>query len=218
MLVLGDAHATEPDRRETLLELYRSLEPDRVIQLGDLEYYDLPAPTWFVAGNNEDFDVIEALRAGDRPPETDNVHLLASTAATVGGRRVAGLSGNYAPTKYDLPRAELEGERRRHFTHEDVERAAELSDVDVLLTHEAPTGLLSYGYDPGCEHIDGLLEALSPSLCLVGHHHRHREAEIGGTSVVSLAPAWERYYTLDPKTLALEAHDHDRGPDSVSDR
>ncbi|WP_121741360.1 metallophosphoesterase family protein [Natronorubrum halophilum] len=218
MLVLGDAHATEPDRREILLELYRSLEPARVIQLGDLEYYDLPAPTWFVAGNNEDFDVIEALRAGDRPPETDNVHLLASTVATVGGRRVAGLSGNYAPTKYDLPRAELEGERRRHFTHEDIERAAELSDVDVLLTHEAPTGLLSYGYDPGCEHIDELLEALSPSLCLVGHHHRHRETEIGETSVVSLAPAWERYYTLDPETLALEAHDHDRGPDSVSDR
>lgn len=210
MLVLGDAHASDPDRCEILLELYRSLEPDRVLQLGDLERYDLPAPTWFIAGNNEDFDVIEALRAGEHPAETnDNVHLLASTAATVDGLRVAGLSGNFAPTRYDLPRDELVDERRRHFTHEDVDRAADLEDIDVFLTHEAPNGLLSYGYDPGCEYVDELLETLSPDLCLVGHHHRHREAEIAGTRVVSLAPAWERYYTLDPETLALEGHEHD---------
>ena len=215
MLVLGDAHGSERDRRETLLELYRTVGPDSVLQLGDLEHYDLPAPTWFVAGNNEDFDVIEALRAGEEPPETGNVHLLASTAATVDGVRVAGLSGNHAPTKYECSRDDLEGDRRRHFTHEDVERAADLDDVDVFLTHEAPNGLLSYGYDPGCEHVNDLLEALSPSLCLVGHHERHREAEIAGTRVVSLAPAWERYYTLeaDRDRLRLEGRDHDFGPD-----
>ncbi|QSW99900.1 metallophosphoesterase family protein [Haloterrigena alkaliphila] len=215
MLVLGDAHAAEPDRRETLLELYRTVDPDRVLQAGDLEHYDLPAPTWFVAGNNEDFDVIDAFRAGENPPEAANVHLLASTVATVDGIRVAGLSGNYSPTRYDLPRDELEGDRRRHFTHEDVGRAAELDDVDVFLTHEAPNDLLSYGYDPGCEHVDDLLEALSPSLCLVGHHHRHREAEIGDTRVVSLAPAWERYYTLESVdgSLRLEGHDHEFGSD-----
>ncbi|QLG49450.1 metallophosphoesterase family protein [Natrinema halophilum] len=208
MLVLGDAHAADSDRRKTLLELYRTLEPDRVLQVGDLERYDLPAPTWFVAGNNEDFDVIDALRAGDASGTT-NVHLLASTAATLEGLRIAGLSGNFAPTRYDHSRADLSDDRRRHFTHEDVEHAAKLEDVDVFLTHEAPTGLLSYGYDPGCEHVDELLEALSPSLCLVGHHHRHRTADIGGSRVVSLAPAWERYYTLDPETLALESHDHE---------
>ncbi|WP_293032778.1 metallophosphoesterase family protein [Natronococcus sp.] len=208
MLVLGDAHASDPDRRESLLAHYRRLEPEHVLQVGDLECYELPVPTWFVAGNNEEFDTIEALRNGETTG-TRSVHLLASTAATIEGVRVAGLSGNYAPTKYDLPRSELSGGRRRHFTHEDVERAASLSDVDVFLTHEAPTGLLSYGYDPGCEHVDDLLEALSPELCLVGHHHRHREAEIAGTRVVSLAPAWERYYELDPEALALESHEVD---------
>ncbi|WP_247002376.1 metallophosphoesterase family protein [Halosolutus gelatinilyticus] len=209
MLVLGDAHASDPDRRETLRSYYRALDPDRVLQVGDLECYDLPAPTWFVAGNNEDFDVIEALRAGDDPPETRNVHLLASTAATVGGLRVAGLSGNFAPTKYDLPRTELSGDRRRHFTRKDVDRAADLSDVDVFLAHEAPTGLLSYGYDPGCQHVNDLLEAVSPDLCLVGHHHKHREETIADTRVVSLDPAWERYYTLDPGTLELTGHDQE---------
>ncbi|QLG61443.1 metallophosphoesterase family protein [Halorarum salinum] len=206
MLVLGDAHAADADNREALLAAYDAVDPDAALQVGDLEWYDLPAPTWFVAGNNEDLDAIDALRDGEPPPGVRNAHLLAGTVAEVGGLRVAGLSGNYAPTKYDLPRSELAGDRRRHFTREDVERVAALTDVDVLLTHEAPTGLLSYGYDPGCEHVTDLLDATDPDLCLVGHHHTHREAEIRGTRVVSLAPAWEGYYLLDPSDLTLERH------------
>ena len=76
-----------------------------------------------------------------------------------------------------------------------------LDDVDVFLTHEAPRGLLNFGYDPGCEHVDAILDALEPALCLVGHFHRHAEADRDGTRVVSLAPAWESYYTLDPDSL-----------------
>lgn len=207
MLVLGDAHAADSDNREALLAAYDDADAEAALQLGDLEWYDLPVPTWFVAGNNEDLDVIEALRAGETPPNVHNATLLAGTAAEVDGLRVAGLSGNYAPTKYDLPRSELSGDRRRHFTHEDVEQVRALGDVDVLLTHEAPTGLLSYGYDPGCEHVDDLLRATTPELCLVGHHERHREAEIHGTRVVSLAPVPEQYYRLDPDDLTLTAHE-----------
>jgi len=202
MLVLGDAHASTPERRDALLATYRAVEPDAALHVDDIEHYDLPAPTWFVAGNNEDFDVIDALRAGERPDGVRNAHLLASTAADVGGVRVAGLSGNFAPTQYDRPRSDLEGARRRHFTREDVDRAAALDGVDVFLIHEAPTGLLYYDYDPGCDHVNDLLEALDPELCLVGHHHRHRETEIAGVRTVSLAPIWERYYTLDPDGLS----------------
>ena len=215
MLVLGDSHATTPDRREALLAPYRIEAADEALHVGDLEYYDLPAPTWFVAGNNEDLDVIDALRAGGRSERQQNgsledVHnatLLASTVAEVAGRRIAGLSGNFAPTRYEKSRGELSGGRRRHFTREDVERAASLVAVDVFLTHEAPTGLLRYGYDPGCEHVNDLLARLDPELCLVGHHHEHHEAEIEGVRTVSLAPTWERYYTLDPDELALAAHE-----------
>jgi len=211
MLVLGDAHATTPDRREALLAPYRIEDPDVALHVGDLEYYDLPAPTWFVAGNNEDLDVIDALRTRERSDGTEvaaldgvrNAHLLASTVADVSGLRVAGLSGNYAPTRYEKSRSDLVGDRRRHFTREDVDRAASLADVDVFLAHEAPPGLFWYG----CEQVTALLERLNPGLCLVGHHHEHREAEIAGVRTVSLAPVWERYYTLDPEELRLTAHD-----------
>ncbi|ESP89958.1 metallophosphoesterase family protein [Candidatus Halobonum tyrrellensis] len=210
MLVLGDAHADEADKRAALSAAYDAADADVAVQAGDLLWYDLPVETWFVAGNNEAYDTVDALRAGETPDGVCNAHLLASTAADVEGVRVAGLSGNYAPTQYDKPRSELAGDRRRHFVRDDVERLAELDDVDVLVTHEAPHGLLYYGYDPGCEHVDGLIDALDPDLCLVGHHHEHHETEVAGCRVVSLAPAWERYYTLDPSDLTLDAYDTPR--------
>jgi Icc-related predicted phosphoesterase len=212
MLVLGDAHAADPDRRAALRAAYRESGADVALQVGDLGWYDLPVPTWFVAGNNEDQDVVEALRRGERPPGVSNARLLASTVATVEGRRIAGLSGNYAPTRYETDRAQLRGERRRHFTHEDVARARGLSDVDVFLAHEAPHGLdVSEPYEVGCPYVDSILEALRPDLCLVGHHHQHAEGGFGGTRVVSLAPAWESYYTLDPDSLELARHETPSG-------
>lgn len=209
MLVLGDAHADDHDNRRALFAAYREADPDVTLQLGDLMFYDLPAPTWFIGGNNEDFDTVEALRNGlVSNSRVRNAHLLASTAVELDGLRIAGLSGNFAPTQYDRPRANLVGDRRRHFTHEDIEQAMGLGSVDVLLTHEAPHGLpVAEEYDVGCSYIDDLLSALTPDLCLIGHHHQHAETTIGDTKVVSVAPTWERYYVLDPETLTLTWHE-----------
>lgn len=208
MLVLGDAHADDDENRRALLEAYRSVDPAVAIQTGDLLYYDLPAPTWFIAGNNEDFEVIDALRAGGSPPGTTDVHLLDGSTADLEGLRVGGLSGNFAPTQFHKARQALSGDRRRHFVEADVERAKALDAVDVFLTHEAPHGLLQAdGYDPGCVHVDEILKAVEPSICLVGHHHEHVEGTFGPTRVVALAPVWEAYYRLDPDTLSLGRHD-----------
>jgi len=203
MLVLGDAHADDPAHRRALLAAYETADADVALQTGDLLTYELPTPTWFVAGNNEAFDVIERLRSGDAGG-TRNANLLASTAVELDGLRVAGLSGNYAPTQYEKSRSELAGDRRRHFVRDDVERLYRLDDVDVLLAHEAPHGVLETdGYDVGCRPLDDLLRSLAPDLCLVGHHHEHTEGTFGSTRVVTLAPAWESYYLLDSERLTL---------------
>ncbi|CQH50111.1 metallophosphoesterase domain protein [Halobacterium hubeiense] len=209
MLVLGDAHASTPDRRQSLFAAYRAADADVALQAGDIMYYDLPIPTYFIGGNNEDFDVVEALRHGRiESDDVSNAYLLHSTAETVAGLRVAGLSGNYAPTQFEKSREQLYDDRRRHFVREDVERAKRLDDVDVFLAHEAPHGLpVTEDYEVGCEHIDDILDALEPELCLVGHHHEHAESEFGPTRVVSLAPAWESYYELDPDSLSLTRHE-----------
>lgn len=205
ILALGDAHASTAARRRALFAAYRASDGDIALQCGDLLYYDLPIPTYFVGGNNEDFDVIEALRNGRISSRgVEHAHLLHSTIAEVAGLRVAGLTGNYAPSRFERDRHQLGGERRRHFVESDVERACQLSDVDVFLAHEAPHGLpVTEEYDVGNEHIDRILEAVQPRLCLVGHHHEHAETTFGETRVVSLAPTWEAYYELDPETLSL---------------
>lgn len=209
VLVLGDAHANESERRQSLFAAYRASDADVALQAGDLYYYDLPTLTYFIAGNNEDFDVIDALRHGRIESEdVHNVRLLDSTTADVAGLTVAGLSGNYAPTQYEKSRRGLVGERRRHFVEADVERAKRLDDVDVFLAHEAPHGTnVEEDYDVGNEHVDDILRTLEPDLCLVGHHHEHTESTFGPTRVVTLAPAWDSYYHLDPDTLELTRHD-----------
>ncbi|PSP55831.1 metallophosphoesterase [Halobacteriales archaeon QS_1_67_19] len=208
MLVLGDAHADDPDNRRALFAAYRDARADVALQLGDLLYYDLPIPTYFIAGNNEDFDAIEALRHGRvASSDVENAVLIAGDVVEVEGLRIAGLSGNYAPSQFERPRPNLQGERRRHFVRNDVEQLRQIEDVDVLLTHEAPHGLpVAESYEVGCEYIDDLIEATRPDLCLVGHHHEHAEFEYGDTRVVSLAPVWERYYRLDPNSLELSTH------------
>jgi len=213
MLVLGDAHADDPARRRALESAYAAANASVALQTGDLLTYDLPVETYFVAGNNEDLDVVEALRRGAAPPgSVRNVHLLASQAVEVAGLSVAGLSGNFAPTQFESDRAALVGDRRRHFTHEDVERARALEDVDVFLAHEAPHGLLEKGgYDVGCTHVDAILRDLEPALCLVGHHEEAAESRFGPTRVLGLEPVWRAYYTLDPQTLRVTRHDTPAG-------
>lgn len=209
MLVLGDAHANTPERRRALERAYRVADPEVALQLGDLFYYDLPVETYFIAGNNEDFDVIDALRHGRiRSQKVKNARLLDSRVVELHGRKIGGLSGNYAPTQFDKPRSALRGERRRHFVRADVEKLKRVGDLDVLLTHEAPHGTaVAEAYPVGCQPIDDLLEALEPELCLVGHHHQHTETTFGETRVVTVAPAWEYYYDLDPETLTLSRYE-----------
>ena len=216
ILVLGDAHADVSSNRRALRAAFDASEANLALQVGDLLCYDLPRPTWFVAGNNEDFDVVDALRRGDAslgaigPGRRDGrPTLLASEVVEIAGLRVAGLSGNYSPTRYERSRDELAGGRRRHFVGGEVDRAVALSDVDVFLAHETPHGLLRVdGYDPGVPPLNRIVRNLSPDLLLVGHHHRHAEERLGETRAMSLDPVWEAYYELDPETLEVTRYPH----------
>lgn len=205
MLVLGDVHGEHPENRALFDRILRREDAETVLQTGDLNHYDLERDVWFIAGNNEDFDVIDELRATDPRylGRHQHVHLV-DDPVTLDGIRIAGLSGNHAPTRYELHREELAGDRRRHFVEDEVERCKEAEDVDVFLAHEAPHGILTEdGYDVGCRPIDEILDALEPAICLVGHHHRHAEGRFGPTRVVTLAPIWDRLYRLDPGDLVL---------------
>jgi uncharacterized protein len=182
---------------------------------GGYEAFD--APLYWIKGNNEDFNRIAA---GDFP---HGLHYIPNGSATsIGGLRVAGLGGTFAPTMYEVAPGELPhptkgtakatelADRRRHFVRAEVEACSRLRDVDVLLTHEAPRPFRVSapggrpGNDAGKTPINEVLAAMKPRLHLFGHHHRFAQQERQGVRSVCLDLVSRSYLLIDGRTLQYE--------------
>lgn len=173
---------------------------------GRYEAFD--APLHWIKGNNENFDLIAA---GNLPANL--LYIPNGTLQTIGGLRVAGLGGTFAPTMYDVPAASLPhpkkgtakatelADRRRHFVKEEVEACKALSEVDVLLTHEAPRPFRVKGNDAGKTPINEILAAMKPRLHLFGHHHQLVEGDVRGVPSVCLDVVGRSHLLLDVSTL-----------------
>lgn len=180
-------------------------------------YEPLGAPVYWIKGNNEDFNRIAA---GDFPK---GLHYIPNgSEVSIGGLRVAGLGGTFAPTMYELEPGELPhpkkgtakatelADRRRHFVHAEVEACTRLGGVDVLLTHEAPRPFrLSapggrLGHDAGKTPINEVLTAMQPRLHLFGHHHRFAESRIHGVRSVCLDLVSRSYLLIEGRTLQYD--------------
>lgn len=180
--------------------------------------YESPgAPLYWIKGNNEDFNRIAA---GDFPKD---LHYIPNgSEVSIGGLRVAGLGGTFAPTMYELEPGELPhpkkgtakatelADRRRHFVRAEVEACTRLGGVDVLLTHEAPRPFrLSApggrrGNDAGKTPINEILTAMAPRLHLFGHHHRFAESQIHGVRSVCLDLVSRSYLLIEGRTLQYD--------------
>jgi Icc-related predicted phosphoesterase len=180
-------------------------------------YEPFDAPVHWIKGNNEDFNRIAA---GDFP---HGLHYIPNGSATsIGGLRVAGLGGTFAPTMYEVAPGELPhpkkgtakatelADRRRHFVRAEVEACSRLRDVDILLTHEAPRPFRVSapggrpGNDAGKTPINEVLTAMKPRLHLFGHHHRFAQQEIQGVRSVCLDLVSRSYLLIDGPTLQYE--------------
>lgn len=175
-------------------------------------YEPIARPLHWIKGNNENFDAIAAgvLPAGH--------HVIPNGAAVaIGGLRVAGLGGTFAPTWYDTPAGDLPhpqkgtakataaADKRRHLVREEVEAAARLEGVDIMLTHEAPKPFRAFpggrGPDAGKAVVNDVLAAMRPRLHLFGHHHRFSEQEVAGIRSVGLDLVSRSYLLLEPASL-----------------
>jgi uncharacterized protein len=174
-------------------------------------YAPFPAPLHFIKGNNEGFD---ALAAGALPA---NLYYLPNgTLRTIGTLRVAGLGGTHAPTWYETPAAELPhprkgtakatelADRRRHFVRGEVEAIKAMTDLDVLLTHEAPRPYRVGRLDAGKTAVNEVLAAARPRLHLFGHHHRFSEQQPQGVRSVGLDLVSRSYLLVDEATLEYQ--------------
>jgi len=193
------------------------------ICVGDLAsrtgaYPEPPAPLFWIKGNNEDFDRIAAWEQGAAQPH--HLHYIRNgTASTVGPLRVAGLGGTFAPTWFDTPVTELphtpRDDKRRHFVREEAEACKRLSDVDILMTHEAARPFILVDdaassarprrRDAGKPAINDVIATLQPRLHLCGHHHRFVETTREGVKSVCIDRINRAYLLIDASTLAYHA-------------
>jgi hypothetical protein len=188
-------------------------------------YEPFPAPVRFIKGNNDGFD---AITGGGLPTNVD--FLQNGRLYVVEGLRVAGLGGTFAPTWYETPAADLphprkgtarataQADRRRHFVHEEVVACQALTDVDVLLTHEAARPYFvggsagRRGIDAGKTPINEVLAVMKPRLHLFGHHHRFSEQERQGVRSVGLDLASHSYLLIDVETLTYRMVESESRP------
>jgi Icc-related predicted phosphoesterase len=178
------------------------------------------APIYWIKGNNEAFDRVEAFLAGTETIE--NLYYLPNgTSLQIGAITVAGVGGTFAPTWYDTPAAELprnpKDDKRRHFVREEVVAGKALGHVDVLLTHEAPKPFWvtlpsstapskRWRRDVGKAAIAELADALEPRLHCFGHHHVAADYERNGIPTVCVDRVNRGYLLVDSASFAWEAH------------
>lgn len=190
--------------------------------VGDLasrsgEYPEPPAPLYWIKGNNENFDRIAEWQAGVAQPT--HLHYIPNgTATQVGPLMVAGLGGTYAPTWFDAAARDLphrpKDDRRRHFVREEVDALKRLTNVDILMTHEAARpfiivdepkrGAKPIRRDAGKPVINELLATLRPRLHLCGHHHRFSETDREGVRSVCIDRINRSYLLIDPGTMEYQ--------------
>ncbi|MBN9683953.1 MULTISPECIES: metallophosphoesterase [unclassified Corallococcus] len=145
-------------------------------------------PLYFIGGNNEDFEALHDLpEGGELAPD---VHYLGRAGLrTLGPLRVAYLSGIHAPRFIDQPLkrpTSLDTAKQAgYFRTPEVEQVAALRDVDLLLVHEWPRGIVQKARDErlaparplpspwiGNPVTRKLVDTVHPRWVLCGHSHK----------------------------------------------
>lgn len=193
ILVLGDIHGN----LEIAKEIIKDESPDYVLCTGDLETYtDFEAPFFFVYGNHEDFDKIEKMK---KEEVQQNLNLICpGDVVSFENLRIAGLWGNYSRKRYEMERKNLHGDRRRHFVEEDVEKCKNLKNIDIFLSHEAPSGIgvKKDEKDLGAEPVGEILRTLKPKYWFFGHVHMDFRKGLEETEVIGLNYPSKSYIVL----------------------
>lgn len=184
ILAVGDveAFAQAEDHRRKAAKRAMPAEFAHLVG-GDVSFQ---RPLYFIGGNNEDFEALHTLQGGGTI--APNVHYLGRVGVReLAGLRVAYLSGIFAPRHIDTPLAlPANAQTRKHagyFRRDELAKLQGVKDVDVLLVHEWPKGLLrktssggrtlrAYRFpwigNPASRDV---MDHLQPSWVFAGHSH-----------------------------------------------
>ena len=207
---VGDVHG---DFKELSSRMKSHTGIKEWVQVGDLggrdtPYSDFPSHLSFISGNHENWNEIEKM---DRLSHYTNLtHIPNGTLVEIDGIKILGFGGNYSSKFFEYPKDKLCQERRRHFVKEEFEEAIRIgteTEIDVLITHEAPSPYIKHWYeverDMGISVITELIRKIKPKFHFFGHHHCMTTKEIGNTLSIGLGRSHEEIYVLGTETLEL---------------
>jgi len=147
-----------------------------------------PRPTVFIKGNHEDFVWLDAQPSSEVLPglhylKNGHVHELAAHDEVL---RVGGVGGCYGPSDFERQSKHLQGYAKRHYTRDEIATLSARSNLDIVLTHDAPAGVRferhrrGEGFISEAAGLDELLVRTQPRVCFFGHHHTRFDAEVAG--------------------------------------
>jgi predicted phosphohydrolase len=154
------------------------------------ERREAPRKTIFIKGNHEDFVWLDAQPDAEVLPNL--IYLRNGSTFALGGIAVGGVGGCHGPSNYGRRSRDLQGYAKRHYTREDIDRLITAGPVDVLLTHDAPAGVVFERHRRGLNWpseaagLDDLVRGVRPRVCFFGHHHVRLDSEIGGVRCIGL--------------------------------
>lgn len=198
--IIGDLHGNFTSLLDTIKK-YPDI--DQWLQVGDLGGESLPYPVRdfpenfsFIQGNHENWDIIYE----KKPKEPFRWFLTNGTYHMIKGQWIATLGGNYSRNFYEYKREDLPQSRKRHFVKKEVDEfmlnlgTSSGSNVDILLTHEAPSPFINKSCrDVGQPIINDVLKALKPKIHFFGHHHYYCIGEYEGIVSVGVEYGYKSF-------------------------
>lgn len=147
---------------------------------------EIGAPLWFIGGDHEPWATLDSRGPGEVYPD---VHFLGRAGVRdVGGLRVGFLSGVRGDASAGDLFSRLGRDERSCYVEVELvalsRSLARHNGVDILLTHDWPTGAV---VDVGSEDVRTLLAQAQAQLHLCGHRHVRHSAMIGETRMEALA-------------------------------
>jgi lariat debranching enzyme len=175
-------------------------------------------PLYFIGGNNEDFEALEAMtEGGELAP---NVTYLGRTGVrAIGGVRLGFLSGIYAPRYYDTPRVPITSretaKQAGYFRKPETDALSLAKDIDLLLVHEWPRGLFARNAQGKVDRpwmgnpiTRSVIERVRPPWVLCGHSHQPHAATLSFEGVPTRVACLDQAAKPDGGVLWLEFDAH----------
>lgn len=159
----------------------------------------VPVKTYFVNGNNEDFNFLSSVRLSGDLEIIKNLFYIPNGNAVkinIGGEQliVAGIGGKYDPEHFNYKEAD------RYYTKSEIDgllryaeenKENEDKSIDIFISHDAPEGVLiedndKNRYYPKAAGLRDLILKIKPQMVFFGHHHGICKSEIEGIPVYGL--------------------------------